>query len=92
MSCLWLVVYDISEDKIRKAVHDQLCDHGQPVQYSVFECRLEQQQLQQLRQTLQQLIEEHDRIRWYPLCRCCESGIQWQGIGEPVETNEFYLL
>ncbi len=92
MSTLWMIAYDISDNKIRKSIHDQLRDHGQRVQYSVFECRLNKQQLQHLRKQLSQKIEADDRIRWYPLCNWCEAEIHWHGNGNVVETDEFYLL
>lgn len=92
MSGLWMIAYDISDHKIRRLVSNHLLDHGLRVQYSVFECRLKKKQLQQLRQTLSELIEETDKIRWYPLCNWCEVDIQWQGIGESVETDDYHLL
>lgn len=92
MSNLWMVAYDISNHKIRRKVSIILKDHGLRVQYSVFECRLKKNQLAELRQTLSNLIETTDTIRWYPLCSWCETSIDWQGTGEPVETDEYYLL
>jgi len=92
MSGLWMIAYDISEHKTRRLVSNHLLDHGLRVQYSVFECRLKKNQLQQLRQILTELIEETDKICWYPLCNWCEADIQWQGAGQPVETDDYYLL
>lgn len=87
-----MIAYDISNHKIRRMVSNHLLDHGLRVQYSVFECRLTKKQRQQLRKTLQALIEENDKIRWYPLCNWCEADIQWQGAGQAVETDEYHLL
>ena len=92
MSQLWMIAYDISDHKIRRQVSNHLQDYGLRVQYSVFECRLKKKQLQQLRQTLSELIETSDTIRWYPLCNWCEADIHWQGTGKPVETDEYHLL
>lgn len=92
MSQLWMITYDISKHKIRHNISKELQNYGLRVQYSVFECRLNKKQLKQLRSTLQELIEESDKIRWYPLCNWCEADIQWQGNGQAVETNEYYLL
>lgn len=92
MSKLWMVAYDISNHKIRRTVSNHLLDHGLRVQYSVFECRLTKKQLQQLRETLNTLIETGDKVRWYPLCSWCEADIQWQGMGQAVETDEYHLL
>lgn len=92
MRKLWMIAYDISDHKIRRAVSNHLQDHGVRVQYSVFECRLTKKQVLNLRHTLSQLIEATDTIRWYPLCRWCEAEIQWQGTGKTVETDDYHLL
>ncbi len=92
MSHLWMVAYDISDDKIRRSIHRQLSDHGQRVQYSVFECRLSKQQFNVLQQSISQCIETGDSVRWYPLCDWCETAVDWQGSGKTIDTDEFYLL
>jgi CRISPR-associated protein Cas2 len=92
MSHLWMIAYDISNDKIRKMVHDSLLNHGQRVQFSVFECRLNPKQQQSLREKLAQLIEKQDSVRWYPLCNWCEADIHWQGEGKSIDRNEFYII
>ena len=92
MKHLWMIAYDISDNKIRRTISKQLENHGQRVQYSVFECRLSHTQQHRLQQNLSSLIETFDKIRWYPLCKHCENTINWQGKGEAVETHEYYLL
>lgn len=92
MSHLWMIAYDISDHKTRRTVSNHLLDNGLRVQYSVFECRLNKKQLQALRQTLSELIETTDKIRWYPLCSWCEADVYWQGTGESIETDEYHLL
>jgi CRISPR-associated protein Cas2 len=49
MSRFWMVAYDIEDDRIRRKVHHTLKNYGTPVQYSVFECRLNQSRLNELR-------------------------------------------
>lgn len=92
MSTLWIIAYDIQDNKIRKTVHDALKNHGVRVQYSVFECRLKQTQKHRLQIKLTELIESADKIRWYPLCKGCEADIAWQGIGKPTDSNLFYIV
>lgn len=87
---LWVIAYDIQDDAIRASVHDRLKDHGQRVQYSVFECWLGSKDVEQLRAELQTQIEPGDRIRWYPLCQWCSADVQWQGKGERAENAGFY--
>ncbi|MGY2945409.1 CRISPR-associated endonuclease Cas2 [Thermostichus sp. MS-CIW-34] len=45
---LYVITYDIPDNKRRKKVSDLLEGYGRRVQYSVFECRLEQHQYQDL--------------------------------------------
>ncbi len=92
MSDLWMIAYDISNHKIRRTVSNHLLDNGLRVQYSVFECRLTKNQTLELHQKLSKLIETTDKIRWYPLCNWCEANVCWQGIGKPIETDEYHIL
>jgi CRISPR-associated protein Cas2 len=91
-SRLWMIAYDISDHKIRRTLHEKLKDHGTPVQYSVFECHLKPSQLVLLRAEVQQLIEPDDSVRWYPICHWCETKVEWQGIGQPTDNEDFHLL
>ena len=89
---LWVVAYDITDDRRRASVRRILGDHGKRVQYSVFECWLEKHAMESLRQRLAQHLDETDGIRWYPLCRWCENDADWWGDAEPSEKPSFYLL
>ncbi len=93
MITLWIISYDISNDKIRRKVSRHLQDHGNRVQYSVFECRLNNQQLNDLRMEVSAMIDpETDTIRWYPLCHWCETKINWQGNGKKTDANNYYII
>jgi CRISPR-associated protein Cas2 len=67
-----LVVYDISDDKRRSKLHDVLLDYGTPVQYSVFECLLEPEQLERMKHAVAHVIRpRRDQVRYYYLCSAC---------------------
>lgn len=67
-----VVVYDISNDKRRTKLHNVLLDFGTPVQYSVFECLLESEQLTRMKEAVQRAIRPRkDRVRFYYLCQQC---------------------
>lgn len=67
-----LVVYDISNDKRRTKLHDALLGFGSPVQYSVFECILDGQRLDQMKKAVRKVIKPKlDRVRFYYLCQSC---------------------
>lgn len=75
MTCQFLlVVYDISSDKRRTRLHDTLLDYGTPVQYSVFECLLEPEQVNKMKEAVERVIRPRkDRVRYYHLCQKCLS-------------------
>jgi len=91
MTRLWLVSYDISDDKSRQHVHNILKDYGKRVQYSVFECHLTDHQLSVLRTRLLDKIDTEDSLRWYPLCVWCSESVFFQGVGLPPEDEAFFL-
>jgi len=67
-----LVVYDISSDKRRTRLHNTLLNHGTPVQYSVFECLLDAEELARMKKaTLKVIKPKEDRVRYYYLCQGC---------------------
>ncbi len=88
---LWVVAYDIEDDTNRRRVHDILKDHGQRVQYSIFECWLSRPVIQDLRAAIRAEIDTTDQVRWYPLCQWCSREVEWQGRGGPAENSDFYI-
>ena len=69
---LTVIAYDIVNDRRREAVSTLLEDHGQRVNYSVFECELEGEEFARLRTHLSRLIDaREDRIVLYRLCEGC---------------------
>jgi len=67
-----LIVYDISNDRRRTRLHDVLLDFGTPVQYSVFECLLDEKGLARMKKAVMRAIRPRvDRVRFYYLCRAC---------------------
>jgi CRISPR-associated protein Cas2 len=72
---LFVVTYDISDDKLRAQVADILEGVGERVQESVFECRLTVTRRKRLVARLGSLPESVDgSIRFYPLCDICRAG------------------
>lgn len=53
--CLYVVAYDVTEDKERDRVADVLEGFGFRLQQSVFECRLTRTALERVRQRLEAL-------------------------------------
>ena len=67
-----VVVYDISNDRRRTKLHNALLDYGSPVQYSVFECLLDEKELARMKKATARVIKPRvDRVRYYYLCAGC---------------------
>ncbi len=69
----WVFAYDVSEDHLREKVAHVLEQFGERVQKSVFECRLEQADLEPLTRRLEEALEDpkNGNIRAYRACADC---------------------
>lgn len=82
---LYVIAYDVPDDKRRKKVADLLEGYGQRVQYSVFECQLSTQQYHDLHSRLKKIIKlQEDNIRFYPLSKHTISQVEAWGVGVPI--------
>ena len=89
----YVVSYDIPDDKRRISIAKTLLDFGARVQYSVFECIMDDNLHQELMDRLSRIVaEEEDKIRIYALCANCEGRIAVLGRGEVTKDKEVYIL
>lgn len=89
----YVVSYDIPDDKRRSHVARTLLDFGARVQYSVFECIMDDGAHQELMDRLSEIVvEEEDKIRVYIMCAKCEGRIAVLGCGEVTKDKEVYIL
>lgn len=81
---MYLISYDISENKLRTKVAKKLEDYGRRVQYSVFECRLDKKRFKRLYGELAELTAEMDggSIRIYSLDKAAEESLTIIGDSE----------
>ncbi|HMO13470.1 MAG TPA: CRISPR-associated endonuclease Cas2 [Pirellulaceae bacterium] len=56
----YLITYDICDDKRLRKVFRLMKDYGDHLQYSVFECQLNDSELLQCRAELGEIINHHD--------------------------------
>ncbi len=64
----WVIAYDTPSNRRRRKFAQLLEGYGSRVQWSVFECRLRQEQLLQLRRRLERLVvETEDSVRLWPI-------------------------
>ncbi len=70
-----------------------LKDFGKRVQYSVFECILENGQKEEMCLRIEKTINPaEDKVRVYALCGACEKTIHIYGSGELVKDEKYYIL
>ena len=88
----YIVSYDIPDDKRRNRVAKTLLDYGSRVQYSVFECIMDDKLMEKMFVRLSEVATEDDRIRIYSLCAKCESNVKIIGRGEITKDEDVYIL
>ncbi|MDR4506846.1 MAG: CRISPR-associated endonuclease Cas2 [Candidatus Brocadiaceae bacterium] len=88
-----VVTYDIIDDKRRSRVAKTMEDYGTRVQYSVFECNLDEDIFEEMLAALTGHIDhEKDSIRFYILCKGCVTSVKMLGKGELTEDEDVYIL
>jgi len=87
-----IISYDISDDTKRSKVSSLLEDHGQRVQYSVFECRIDKRTLDRLLIKLRPFTDESESIRVYQMCGSCLKKIIVIGKARSADQPEFFLV
>ena len=88
-----IISYDIVDDKRRTKVSKMLENYGTRVQYSVFECLIEEQQLKKIKELAGEIINfSEDSIRYYIICENCQKKINIMGIGEITSDVDFYVI
>ena len=72
-----VVAYDITDDRRRTRLHKRLKGFGNPVQYSVFECLVDERQFQDMTTMVRKTIHaKQDFVRYYTLCETCRTKIK----------------
>ena len=63
MRNVYLVCYDVANDKRLRRTFKKMCGFGDPLQYSVFRCELSPTEKQRLRESLWAILNwDHDRV------------------------------
>ena len=90
---LTLVAYDICDDKRLRAVARVCEDYGVRVQYSIFECHLEEAVFDQFWQQLQDEIDDsEDRLVAYKIDARCARETRTAGVMVCSEKVVCYLV
>lgn len=68
MRTMYIVAYDIADDKRLRKIHQKMRGFGDHLQYSVFRCELSSKEKTQMVAQLDQLIHHgHDQVLIFPL-------------------------
>jgi CRISPR-associated protein Cas2 len=90
---LYLISYDVTDDSRRRHVFEALKDFGRRVQYSVFECNLEDKALDELLERLEFAIDQaSDSCRVYRLCEGCAGQVRILGRGDRYSEPDFVIV
>ena len=91
----YLITYDISNDKKRTKLSELLDKYGVRVNYSVYECELNQTKLDKLLYEikLNKLIDKkYDSLRFYHLCQnCLPKCFELANKVDPFESEELFV-
>lgn len=90
---LYLICFDIVDDRIRTKAAKVLEGYGERIQKSVFACRLTDFQRKKLINTLSKIIDpEQDSVHVYKQCTRCLNNFEYIGISHIPERNDFKIL
>ncbi|MBM9521279.1 CRISPR-associated endonuclease Cas2 [Desulforhopalus vacuolatus] len=89
---MYLICFDISDDKRLRKVAREMENFGLRVQRSIFECHLDDDELMELQKRMARIIEaDKDSIRYYSLCNKDINTICIDGPGK-VSLDPRYTL
>jgi CRISPR-associated protein Cas2 len=90
---LVVVSYDITDDRRRVAVSNELLNFGVRVQKSVFECYLDADQLKELKGRLETKIDlRKDHVRFYHLCKKDEEHVATEGKSVIHKDYDYFMV
>lgn len=92
MKQLWVIAYDISDNRNRYYIDKALSGWGERIQYSLYECWLSEGQLNMLKKELSRWLMPEDKINYYRICRACLNKRHWQGIGTSTQDDGFSVV
>lgn len=82
---MYLVSYDISSDKRRGRIAKRLENYGKRIQYSVFECDIDEKRFLKLYAEMLKECEgmADGSVRIYYICKNCSPKMRQIGCGKP---------
>ena len=89
----YLVSYDIPDDKRRTKLAKAIRDFGDRIQYSVFECILDDSLLVEMTERIRSIIDTtEDSVRIYTICGSCRKQVEIIGQGDISRIEDVYIV
>ena len=88
----YLVSYDIPDDKRRTRLAKIMLDFGARVQYSVFECNMDDKLLDTMLKRVGKIVSDEDSVRIYALSGKCLATVKILGRGKLTEDENVYIV
>ena len=90
---LYAISYDVSDDGRRRRLMEALKDCGRRVQYSVFECNLDERAMKELLEKVDhELDPATDSCRMYRVCEACAGEVRIIGRGDRYSEPGFVII
>lgn len=89
----YVIAFDISNDRRRKAVGKACSAVGFRVQRSVYECIMQDAAYQALFCQIDRIVDkERDTVRIYPLDKNCNQNMEIIGKGKKIEVVGYKII
>jgi CRISPR-associated protein Cas2 len=91
---LFVVCYDIADDRRRRKVEKALKNFGRRVQESVFEADLNEDRYLKMQAAVGKVMDRtEDTVRYYRQCHACKLCVEVQGTGSvPTDGPELLVV
>lgn len=90
---IYFISYDVANPKRLVKVAKVLENYGIRIQYSFFECEMDQMQLEELKNKLLSILKKKkDSLRIYPICKDCSKKVIACGNGHIYVPSNFMIL
>ena len=90
---LLVVAYDVTDSKRRLKIASELENYGKRVQYSVFECYLEEEESDRLMAALGNIVDPtEDSVRFYFICGKDEEERDYLGRCVIYRDEDYFMI
>jgi len=90
---LYVVCYDIADDRRRERLAGALLDYGSRIQESVFAAHLDEELYERMMGRIGKIIDAaSDRVHVIRLCKACEDAVVALGLAGVKKDAAYWVL